>query len=92
MVKLKKSNPIGRVKKGDTVKIDGKPYEVDEHYVLIDHGNTKEMAIEVFDPKAKEGEGEGQIRYFSDNVEETISFYVMKAIMYESQEIEKIEW
>ena len=59
---------------------------------MIDHGDTKEMAIEVFDPKAKEGEGEGQIRYFSDNVEDTIGFFIMKEIVYESQEIEKIEW
>ena len=51
------------------------------------------MAIEVFDPKAtKEGEGEGQIRYFSDNLEKTLSFFVMKGIMYEQQEIKKIEW
>ena len=92
MVTIKKSKPIGKVKKGDTIKVDGKAYEVEVHYVLIDHGDTKEMAIEVFDPRAKEGEGEGQIRYFSDNVEDTIGFFIMKEIVYESQEIEKIEW
>ena len=93
MVTIKKSKPIGKVKKGDVIKIDGKAHEVDQHYVLIDHGKTKEMAIEVFDPKAtKEGEGEGQIRYFSDNLEKTLSFFVMKGIMYEQQEIKKIEW
>ena len=94
MVTLKKSKPVEKVKKGDKIKVDGKTYEVDAHYVLIDHAkNTKEMAIEVFDPKAtKEGEGEGQIRYFSDNMDETIGFFIMKGIMYEKQEIKKIEW
>lgn len=91
MVTIKGKN-IDKIKKGDTIKVDGKVYEVDAHYVLIDHKTTKEMAIEVFDPKAKEGEGEGQIRYFNDQVEDTISFYVMNGIMYEPQEIKKIEW
>ncbi len=50
------------------------------------------MAIEVFDSKAKEGEGEGQIRYFDDNPDDTISFYLMKGIMYEIQEISSVEW
>jgi len=92
MVKIKKSKPISEVKKGDKIKVDGKVYEVDAHYVTIDHGDAKEMAIEVFDPKAKEGEGEGQIRYFSDNVENTIGFFIMKEIVYEAQDIEKVEW
>jgi hypothetical protein len=92
MVKIKKSKPIGKIVKGDNIKVDGKAYEVDAHYVLIDHGTTKEMAIEVFDPKAKEGEGEGQIRYFDDQIEETMGFFLMKEIMYEGQEIEKVEW
>jgi len=92
MVAIKKSKPIGKIAKGDIVKVDGRRYKVDAHYVLIDHEKTKEMAIEVFDPKTKEGEGEGQIRYFDDNVEETIGFYIMKGIMYETQEIKKIEW
>jgi len=51
------------------------------------------MAIEVFDPKMKkEGEGEGQIRYFDDQVEDTIGFFLMKGIMYEKQDVKKIEW
>jgi hypothetical protein len=74
MVNVKASKPIGKIVRGDRIKVDGKVYEVDVHYVLIDHGTTNEMAIEVFDPKAKEGEGEGQIRYFDDQIEETIGF------------------
>lgn len=92
MVVIKKSKPIDKIVKGDVVKVDGKAYTVDQHYVLIDHGSNKEMAIEIFDSKAKEGEGEGQVRYFNDNVDKTLSFYLMKGIMYESTEIKKIEW
>jgi hypothetical protein len=93
MVSVKQSKKVDKVVKGDKVKIDGKEYEVDAHYVMIDHGKNKEMAMEVFDPKAKkEGEGEGQLRYFDDNVEGTLGFYVLKEIVYEAQDISKIEW
>ena len=92
MVAVKKSKPIEKVAKGDKVKVDGKEYEVDAHSVLIDHGTTKEMAIDVFDPKAKGDEGDFQVRYFSDQVDDTISFFELKGIMYEQKEIKKIEW
>ncbi len=90
MVKVKASKPISQVKKGDVVKVDGKPYEVDAHYVLIDHKTTKEMAIEVFDPKKEDSDY--QIRYFDDQVEETITFYEFNGLMYDSKDVEKIEW
>jgi len=32
---------------GDKIKVDGIEFEVDAHYVLIDHGKTKEMTIEI---------------------------------------------
>ncbi len=51
MVIVKASKPIGRIKRGDRIKVDGKELEVDAHYVLIEHGNNKEMAIECFDKK-----------------------------------------
>ena len=93
MVQIKKSKPIEKIKKGDVVKVDGKSYEVDSHYVLIDHGATKEMCIELFDPKAKDGEGDYQLRYFNDQLEETIAFYeLVKGVMYEKKAVEKIEW
>jgi hypothetical protein len=91
MVTIKKSKPIDKVKKGDKIKVDGKTYEVDAHYVLIDHGESREMAIEVFDPKSKD-DGDAQVRYFNDRIKESIGFYLLKEIVYESQDIGKIEW
>ena len=92
MANVKGKKSISKIEKGDKIKVDGKEYEVDAHYVMIDHGTTKEMAIELFDPKAKEGEGDCQIRYFSDQAEATIQFYILKTIMYEKVEVKKIEW
>jgi hypothetical protein len=85
----KRSKPIVQIKKGDFVTVDGVKYEVDAHYVLIDHGQTKEMAIELFDKKDEDF----QLRYFSDNVDETLEFYqLVGGVMYERKETKKIEW
>lgn len=89
MVKIKKSKPIEEVKKGDKVKVNGKELEVDSHYVLIDHGSTKEMAIELFDPKT---DADYQLRYFNDRIEDSLLFYELKEIIYSKVELEKIEW
>ena len=72
MVQIKASKPIENLKKGDMVKIDGRAYEVDAQVVLIDHGKTKEMGIELFDPKT---DIDYQLRYFDDQAEETLEFY-----------------
>jgi len=32
MVAIKKSKPIGKIAKGDIVKVDGRRYKVDAHY------------------------------------------------------------
>lgn len=91
MVSIKASKPIEKIKKGDHMKIDGKAYEVDAHYVLIDHGSTKEMAIELFDPKNEELDY--QLRYFHDQPEDTLEFYeLVKGVMYQPREISKVEW
>lgn len=92
MVKLKKSKPIAEVRKGDKVKVNGKEFEVDAHYVMIDHGDVKEMAIELFDPGSKEGECEFQVRYFDNNFEGSLALYELKEIMYESVELKSLEW
>ena len=92
MVKIKASKPIKQLKKGDKVKVDGKVLEVDAHYVFEDYKTTKEMLIELFDPKAKEDEGDYQIRYFDDQIEETLKVYQLKSIVYDEIEAEKIEW
>ena len=90
MVKVKASKPIDKIKKGDKVKIDGKlNLEVDAHYVFEDYKTTKEMIIELFDSKTDK---DYQIRYFSDQVEETLKFYELKEIVYEEAEIESVEW
>ncbi|MCH7568330.1 MAG: hypothetical protein IIA87_02815 [Nanoarchaeota archaeon] len=89
MVKIKSSKPISKIKKGDKIKVDGKEYEVDAHYVMINHGKTREMVIELFDSKTDK---DYQVRYFDNRVEESIDFYELKDIVYDKVEIEKIEW
>jgi len=88
-IQIKASKNIAQIKKGDRVYIDGKPFEVDSHYVLIDHGSTKEMAIELFDSKTDK---DYQIRYFSDQVERTIQCYELHEIIYNLIKVKKIEW
>ncbi len=86
---VKASRDISKLKKGDKIKVDGVEYEVDAHYVLIDHGTTKEMAIEVFDKTGKDY----QIRYFNDQANETIDFYELQGeIMFMKKPFKKIEW
>jgi len=90
MVEIKQSKSVDKVKKGDKIKVDGKECEVDAHYVLIDHGTTKEMAIEFFDKKTDK---DYQIRYFSDQVQDTLEFYELQGeIMYVKKECSKVEW
>ncbi len=83
------SKPISALKKGDKIKIDGKEYEVDAHYVLIDHGKTKEMAIELFDSN---DDKDYQLRYFSDQVETSMEFYELEEILYVKKRIKEVEW
>jgi len=89
MVVIKVLKLISSLKKGDFVTVDGKKLEVDAHYVFEDYKTTKEMLIELFDPKTDK---DYQIRYFSDQVEDTIKFYELKSIVYEEVEIESVEW
>ena len=88
-VNVKASKPISKIVKGNIVKIDGIAYEVDAHYVLIDHGTTKEMTIELFNPKTDK---DYQLRYFSDQAESTLEFYELQEILYLRREFKKIEW
>ncbi len=86
---VKASKPIEKIKKGDKIKIDSLTLEVDAHEILIDHGATKEMAIECFDPKTDK---DYQIRYFSDQVDTSIEVYVLEEIIYNKIRVKKIEW
>lgn len=86
---IKGSKPISQIKKGDKVKVDALTLEVDAHYVLIDHGSTKEMVIECFNPKTDK---DYQIRYFSGQVETSIEVYELQEIVYKKINVKKIEW
>jgi hypothetical protein len=89
MIAIKASKPIDKIKQGDIIAVDGKKYHVDAQYVMIDHGRTKEMAIELYN----DSDDDFQVRYFADQVETTLQFYeLVKGVMYEQREIKKIEW
>jgi len=88
-ITVKASKLIAKIKKGDKIKIDGKEYEVDQHYVLMDHKTTKEMAIEIFDPKTDK---DYQLRYFSDQANETLDLYELQEIIFVKKAFKKIEW
>jgi hypothetical protein len=47
------------------------------------------MLIELFDSKTDK---DYQIRYFDDQVPDTLKFYELKEIVYDEVEIDKIEW
>lgn len=88
-MQVKQSKPIGKIKKGDVITINGTKLEVDSHYIFEDYKTTKEMIIELFDPKTDK---DYQLRYFDDQVPATLKFYELKAIVYEELEIKKVEW
>ena len=88
-IAIKGSKPISQLKKGDKVKVDGVQYEIDAHYVLIDHGRTKEMTIEIFNPKTDK---DYQLRYFSDQAETSMEFYELQEIVYVRRSLERVEW
>ncbi len=88
-IQVKTSKPITKIKKGDKVNIDGVEYEVDAHEVLIDHGSTKEMALEIFNPKTDK---DYQLRYFSDQVENTLDLYELQEILYVKRSFKSVEW
>jgi len=90
MTTIKSSKPISEIKKGDKMKVDSLNLEVDAHVVMIEHDkNTKEMSIDLFDPKTDK---DYQLRYFSNNIEESLQFYELLEIMYNKIEAKKIEW
>ncbi|MEK6908963.1 MAG: hypothetical protein AABX23_02845 [Nanoarchaeota archaeon] len=86
---VKQSKNLTELKKGDFITVNGKKLEVDAHYVFEDYKTTKEMLIELFDPKTDK---DYQLRYFDDQVKETLKFYELKEIVYEETDIDKIEW
>jgi hypothetical protein len=91
MVKIKKqSKPLTGIKKGDKIKIDGVEYEVDAHYLFMDHKTTKEMIIEVYNPA---NEREYQVRYFDDQIETSVEVYeLLNDFQYVKREPKNIGW
>lgn len=88
-IEIKASKPISQLKKGDKIKVDGIQYDVDAHYVLIDHGKTKEMTIEIFNPNT---DNDYQLRYFSDQMETSMEFYELQEILYVRKPVQRVEW
>ena len=87
---LKQSKSLANLKKGDKIKVNGTELIVDSHYLFIDHKTTKEMIIEVYNPK---NEREFQIRYFDDQIETSIEVYELSNdFQYVGRDFETIEW
>lgn len=90
MIKLKKSKDIADLKRGDKVVVDGHELEVDTHYLFLDHKTTKEMIIELFNPKTLK---EYQIRYFDDQIDTSMEFYYLQGdFQYIKADVSSIEW
>ncbi len=91
MMEIKKrSKPIGKLKEGDKLWINEKEMRVDKHFLFQDHGDTKEMIVEVFNPA---NEREYQVRYFDDQVESSIEVYeLMDEFQYVRREAKMISW
>ncbi|RMD45908.1 hypothetical protein D6829_00980 [Candidatus Pacearchaeota archaeon] len=86
----KQSKPISKIKKGDKIYIQGTEMIVDAHFLFQDHGDTKEMIIEVYNPK---NDREYQVRYFDDQVESSIEVYeLIGNFQYVRREPKSIAW
>lgn len=86
----KQSKPIRSLKGGDRVWINGTEMKVDKQYLFQNHGDTKEMIIEVFNPNS---DREYQIRYFDDQLESSIEVYELQNdFQYIRREPKTISW
>lgn len=86
----KQSKPIGKLKEGDSFFINGKEMKVDKQYLMQDHGQMKEMIIEIFNPA---NDREYQVRYFDDQVETSIEIYeLLEEFQYTKREPKSVAW
>jgi hypothetical protein len=86
----KQSKSISEIKEGDSMFINGKEMKVDKHYILQNHGEMKEMIIEIFNPA---NDREYQVRYFNDQVEASIEIYELQnEFQYVRREPKSISW
>ena len=87
---VKQSQSISDIKEGDKVFINGKEMIVEKQFLFQDHGSTKEMIIEIYNPENKR---EYQIRYFDDQIESSIEvFELQNDFQYVRREPKSIEW
>jgi hypothetical protein len=91
MIKIdKKSKPIGDLKEGDKLFINGKEMKVDRQFVFMEHDKDKEMIIEFFNP---ESDREYQLRYFDDQIDSSLEVYeLMEEFQYTKREPKTIAW
>lgn len=86
----KQSKSIGELGEGDSFFINGKEMKVDKQYVFMEHKDTNEMIIEVFNP---ENEREYQVRYFDDQVDSSIEVYeLLNDFQYVKREPKTVAW
>lgn len=87
---LKQSKPLPELKQGDKLKINGAEMVVDNQFIFQEHKDTKEMIIEIYNPK---NEKEYQVRYFDDQVDSSIEVYELQGdFQYVRREPRTIEW
>ena len=91
MVEIEKhSKPLVDLKEGDSFFINGKELKVDKQYVFIEHKDTKEMIIEIYNP---ENEREYQVRYFDDQIDSSIEIYeLLEDFEYVKREPKTVAW
>ena len=86
----KKSKEIGKLKEKDKLWINEKEMIIDKQFIFVDHGNTKEMIIEFFNP---ENEREYQLRYFDDQIDSSLEVYeLVENFQYSRREPKTISW
>lgn len=86
----KPSKEIAELKEGDSIWVNGKEMKVDKHYLFQDHGTTKEMIVEFFNPA---NDRDYQLRYFDDQVETSLEVYELQGeIQYVRREPKTIRW
>lgn len=91
MVEIEKqSKPLVELKEGDSFFINGKEMRVDKQYLFQDHGEMKEWIIEMFN---EANEREYQVRYFDDQVENSIEIYeLIEDFQYIRREPKTVSW
>ena len=86
----KKSKDIGKLDEGDKFFVNGKEMKVDKQFLFQDHGQMKEMIIEIFNP---ENDREYQVRYFDDQIDTSIEIYeLVSDFEYVRREPKTVAW